>query len=130
MRRSWDRCVPGARRSKATRCGRCPPARPVRPYDPGVHRSLVERRLAEVSVRLRALREELRIIDEQLVFLGDDADDAHLRALVSETPLADRDHRDARRHADAMSRRRTEVVEAIAGLEARSDELLDRLMAG
>jgi hypothetical protein len=29
-----------------------------------------------------------------------------------------------------MGRRRTEVVEAIATLEARSDELLDRLMAG
>ena len=68
-----------------------------------VHRSLVERRLAEVSDRLRALREELRIIDEQLVHLGDDADDARLRALVSETPLADREHRDAHRHADAMA---------------------------
>jgi hypothetical protein len=91
---------------------------------------LVERRLAEVSGRLRALREELRVIDEQLVHLGDDADDARLRALVSETPLADREHREARRHADAMARRRAEVVESIAALEIRSDELLDRLLAG
>jgi hypothetical protein len=97
---------------------------------PIVHRSLLERRLAEVSARLRALREELRVIDEQLVHLGDDADDAHLRALVSETPVADREHRDARRHADAMGRRRAEVVESIANLEVRSDELLDRLLAG
>jgi hypothetical protein len=95
-----------------------------------VHRSLVERRLAEVSDRLRALREELRIIDEQLIHLGDDAYDAHLRALVSETPLADREHRNARRHADAMGRRRAEVVDTIATLEARTDELLDRLTAG
>ena len=95
-----------------------------------MHRSLVERRLAEVSGRLRALREELRVIDEQLVHLGDDADDARLRALVSETPLADREHREARRHADAMARRRAEVVESIAALEIRSDELLDRLLAG
>ena len=95
-----------------------------------VHRSLVERRLAETSDRLRALREELRIIDEQLIHLGDDADDAHLRALVSETPLADREHRDARRHADAMSGRRAEVVDTIAALQARTDELLDRLTAG
>src|SRR5262249_62241209 len=77
-----------------------------------------------------ALREELRVIDEQLVHLGDDAEDARLRALVSETPLADREHRDARRHADAMARRRAEVVESIGALEARSDELLDRLLAG
>jgi hypothetical protein len=97
---------------------------------PLMHRSLVERRLAEVSGRLRALREELRVIDEQLVHLGDDADDARLRALVSETPLADREHREARRHADAMARRRAEVVESISVLEIRSDELLDRLLAG
>jgi hypothetical protein len=70
------------------------------------------------------------VIDEQLVHLGDDADDARLRALVSETPLADREHREARRHADAMARRRAEVVESIAALEVRSDELLDRLLAG
>jgi len=49
---------------------------------------------------------------------------------VSETPLADREHRDARRHADAMSRRRADVVDTIATLEARTDELLDRLTAG
>ena len=110
---------------------RCAAARHVVvPMIPLVHRSLVERRLAEVSDRLRALREELRIIDEQLSHLGDDADDARIRSLVSETPLADREHRDARRHADAMSRRRAEVVETIAALEARSDELLDRLIAG
>src|SRR6476620_784014 len=107
---------------------RCAAARHVVvPMIPLVHRSLVERRLAEVSDRLRALREELRIIDEQFSHLGDDADDARIRSLVSETPLADREHRDARRHADAISRRRAEVVETIAALEARSDELLDRL---
>ena len=95
-----------------------------------MHRASIERRLREVSSRLRALRDELRVIDEQLVHLGDDADDARIRSLVSETPLADREHRDARRHADAMARRRADVVASIADLELRSDELLDRLTAG
>jgi len=94
-----------------------------------VSRSLVERRLSEVGQRVRALREELRVIDEQLAHLAGEADDTRLRALVSETPLADREYREAQRHADAMATRRTEVVAAIAGLERRQDELLDRLLA-
>jgi len=92
-------------------------------------RSLVERRLSEVSTRLRQLRDELAVSDEQLQHLAEVADDARLRSLVSETPLADREHHDAQRHADAMQRHRAEVVEAIARLEQTQDELLDRLMA-
>lgn len=92
-------------------------------------RSLVERRLSEVSTRLRALREDLRISDEQLLLLGEAADDARLRSLVSETPLAGREHQDAQRHADAMNRHRAGLLEDIARLERTQDELLDRLMA-
>ena len=91
--------------------------------------SLVERRLSEVSSRLKHLREELAVSDEQLGHLAETADDARLRALVSETPLADREHQDAQRHADAMQRHRAEVLESIARLEVTQDELLDRLMA-
>jgi hypothetical protein len=92
-------------------------------------RSLVERRLSEVSVRLRTLRDELAVSDEQLGFLAEVADDTRLRSLVSETPLADREHHDAQRHADAMQRHRSEVIADIARLEQTQDELLDRLMA-
>jgi hypothetical protein len=92
-----------------------------------VRKVLVERRLSDIAGRLHALREELRVIDEQVVQLADEADDTRLRSLVSETPLADRDFRDAQRHADAMSRRRAEVVETIERLEVRQDELLDAL---
>ena len=92
-------------------------------------RSLVERRLAEVGARLKQLREELAVSEEQLGFLAEAADDARLRALVSETPLADRDHQDAQRHADAMHRHRADVLEQISRLEQTQDDLLDRLMA-
>ena len=91
-------------------------------------RSLVERRLSEVSVRLRQLRDELSVSDEQLGHLAAEADDARLRALVSETPLADRDHQDAQRHADAMARHRAGLIEGIVKLEQTQDELLDRLL--
>jgi predicted nuclease with TOPRIM domain len=86
-----------------------------------------ERRLTQVASRLRALREELSIIDEQLRQLVDEADDLALRALVSETPAASYESNDARKHADAMRRHREHVITEIAGLEARQDELLDQL---
>jgi len=92
-------------------------------------RSLVERRLAEVGARLKQLREELSVSDEQLGHLAEAADDARLRALVSETPLAGREHQDAQRHADAMLRHRADVLDQISRLEQTQDDLLDRLMA-
>jgi hypothetical protein len=91
-------------------------------------RSLVERRLSEVGARLKQLREELAVTDEQLAQLAAEADDAHLRALVSETPLAGKEHQEAQRHADAMARHRDEVRADIAKLEQTQDELLDRLL--
>ena len=92
-------------------------------------RSLLERRLTELSERLKVLRGELTVTDEQLLFLADAADDARIRSLVSETPIADREHRDAQRHADAMSKHRAEVAANIERLEHTQDELLDRLTA-
>jgi hypothetical protein len=90
-------------------------------------RSLIHRRLSDVGNRLRTAREKLAVVDEQLLAFNETADDTRLRSLVSETPLADREHREAQRHADAMSRHRTELVEQIAKLERQQDDLLDRL---
>ncbi len=90
---------------------------------------LVERKLSEAGDRLRQLRAELGVVEEQLAFLADAADDARMRAMVSETPMADREHRDAQKHADAMSRHRAELVAQIAELQRAQDELLERLFA-
>lgn len=92
-------------------------------------KSTVERRLRQVGQRLKQLREELTVSAEQLTHLAEAADDARLRALVSETPVSDKDHRQAERHADAMRRHREAVVEEITRLETEQDELLDRLLA-
>ena len=88
---------------------------------------LVERRLTQVGSRLKTLRAELGIIDEQLGHLGDDADDQAIRALVAETPGASFEARDAQRHLDAMLKHRAHVQSEIAGLERKQDELLDRM---
>ena len=90
---------------------------------------LVERKLSEAAERLRQLRTELGVVDEQLAFLSDAADDARLRAMVSETPMADKEHREAQKHADAMTRHRSQLVMQIAELEKAQDELLERLFA-
>jgi hypothetical protein len=92
-----------------------------------MNRSLIERRLTQVHRRLKRSREELAVLDEQLSALADAAEDARIRSLVSETPLADREHDEARRHADAMARTRAELVSTISGLERTQDELLDRI---
>ncbi len=91
-------------------------------------KSLVERRLIEVGDRLKALRADLRVADEQLAHLAEEAEESRLRSLVSETPLAEREHREAQRHADAMERHRREVSAEIVRLEQAQDELLDRLI--
>ena len=126
------------RNRSAVRAG--PECRITRLHDPRALRSqlrsrpcpesLVERRLTEVSDRLRQLREELRVADEQLAHFADEADDARLRALVSETPLAEQEHREAQKHADAMGRHRADVLAELEALERTQDELLDRLVAG
>lgn len=90
-------------------------------------RSLIERRLVDVSGRLKQLRADLLVQDEQLAHFVEEADDARLRSLVSETPLAEHEHREAVRHADAMQRGRAELAAEIQRLEAVQDELLDRL---
>jgi len=90
-------------------------------------RTLLQRRLIDVSDRLKRLRAELAVTDEQVAFFEAEADDARLRSLVSETPLADAEARDVRRHADAQGRQRDSLRRAIGELEAEQDALLDRM---
>ena len=82
----------------------------------------------DVNRRLRRAREELDVADEQLRALSEVAEDSRIRALVSETPLADREHHEAQRHADAMARSRAAVAASIEQLERAQDELLERLV--
>jgi hypothetical protein len=92
-------------------------------------RVVLERKLDALVARRRDLREELAVVDEQLAALAEAAGDARLRALVSETPMADAEHREASRSAEAMARHRTVLLADLAGLDRAEDELLDRLAA-
>jgi hypothetical protein len=88
---------------------------------------LVERRLRRTSATLRGKREELRIALDQYEVLEDDANDKEVRALVSETPLAEHEHRESKRHREAMDRHIAELRSEIVVLEKEQDHLLDQL---
>ena len=88
---------------------------------------LLHRKLAQTSSRLRELQEELRVVEDQMSQLVEETDELSLRALVSETPAAEFEYREAKKHSDAMSKHRGRVVAEIAELESRINDLLDRL---
>jgi uncharacterized coiled-coil DUF342 family protein len=92
-------------------------------------RTILQRRLVDVSDRLKRLRAELAVTEEQVVYLDGEAEEFRLRALVSETPLADAEARDARQQADVLARYRDGLVLQIGRLRDEQDELLDRMAA-
>ncbi|MCB1031199.1 MAG: hypothetical protein KDA95_07655 [Acidimicrobiales bacterium] len=92
-------------------------------------RSLIERRLRDVTERAKSVRVEISVAAEQLAHFADEAEDARLRALVSETPLAEQAHYEAQRQADTMRRYYEDLLEQLKLLEQNQDELLDRLVA-
>jgi hypothetical protein len=90
-------------------------------------RSILQRRLLDVSERLKRVRAELAVAVEQQRFLEEESEEARLRALVSETPLGDAEAREARRHAEAMTRHRQALETTLSELLGEQDALLDRM---
>ena len=88
----------------------------------------VEKSLSQVAGRLGRAREELRIVEEQLLYQMDVLEEARTRMLVSETPLADREFRIARDDLDRLAAQRTEARACVDELERQQDRLLDRML--
>lgn len=63
-------------------------------------------------------------MEEQLAASTEAADDARIRSLVAETPLAAHEYGEAQRLADAMGKAREALVADVSDLERRQDELL------
>jgi hypothetical protein len=70
----------------------------------------------------------LRILDEQVVFQQDVSEEARIRALVSETPLADRESREAADDLGRLVRSRDDALARVAELRAEQDRLLERML--
>jgi len=92
-----------------------------------MQRFLVERRIRDVHDRLVRARYELTVLDEQYAVVSDAAEDARLRSLVSETPLAAHEYGEVKRHADAMGKARDALIATVGDLEHRRDELLQQV---
>jgi hypothetical protein len=95
-----------------------------------MHRALLERRIRDVHSRLVRARQDLAVLDEQLDVVLESADEARVRSLVSETPLAAHEHSEAKRHADAMVKARSAQANLVGELERRQDELLADVSTG
>lgn len=83
-----------------------------------------ERRLVAISEELTALHDEGGILAEQLAFAQEVVDDSRLRALVAETPLADRDLRLASDDLRRIERVVADVDRRVARLREEQDRLL------
>ena len=88
----------------------------------------IHRSLRELGDRLARARDELRIVDEQLMFQNEVVDEAKTRMLVSETPLADRAFRRARDDQRKLEEQRARAVRDIEDLQREQDRLLDRML--
>ncbi len=88
----------------------------------------IHKNLSDLSDELTRAREDLRIVEEQLVFQNDVVEEAKTRMLVSETPVADREFRIARDDLDRLQRQRERLVAEIDELRREQDRLLDRML--
>jgi hypothetical protein len=88
----------------------------------------IEKTLTELGDSLTRAREDLRIIEEQLLYQADVVEEAKTRMLVSETPVADQEFRIARDDHERLMRQRERARQAIAELRLEQDRLLDRML--
>jgi hypothetical protein len=88
----------------------------------------IQRNLSDLGESLNRAREELRIVEEQLLYQSDVFEEAKTRMLVSETPVADREFRIARDDLERLQQQRDRVIAEIGDLQREQDRLLDRML--
>ena len=89
----------------------------------------IARSLSDLRDRVGRAREELRIVEEQMLFQLDVVEEARTRMLTSETPLAERHYRAARDDYERLSRQHSRLDRTIAELQREQDRLLDHMLA-
>jgi hypothetical protein len=89
----------------------------------------VSDRLTALSGEIAEEQTQLRILEEQVTFQKEVSEEARIRALVSETPLADREAREAADDLRRLTRSRDDAAARVAELRAHQDALLERMFA-
>jgi chromosome segregation ATPase len=93
----------------------------------GMSQRLVRHRLERNAATLRELADELRLSREQFDALAEQAQECELRAMVSETPYAQAEHRAAQGHVTALAAHLRALGQSISDLEREQEVLFDRL---
>jgi TolA-binding protein len=88
----------------------------------------VRHRLREINQEIARLQTEIQILEEQVAFQQEVAEDARIRSLVSETPLADRDAAEAAGDLARLQRSRDDAKAQLDALRAETDRLLERML--
>jgi hypothetical protein len=88
----------------------------------------VHERLGRLREELRRVRATERVLAEQVAYLREVADDAETRSMVAQTPLAEREWREARTDLDRHSALLDDARREATDLLAEQDRLLDRLV--
>ncbi|MDQ3877998.1 MAG: hypothetical protein M3290_06580 [Actinomycetota bacterium] len=88
----------------------------------------IEKTLADLNQKLVQAQADLKIVEEQLLYQMDVVEETKTRALVAETPLAEREYRIARDDCARLQQQREEGLKTIADLKSEQDRLLDRML--
>ena len=88
----------------------------------------LERRLLSLSGEISSLKAEVAILDEQLAFQQNVMEDTRVRALVAETPLADREFRVASDDLRRIQRVTEDARTRLRALLEDQDRLLGELL--
>ena len=86
------------------------------------------RRLQDLRDEAERLHAKIAVLDEQVTYVASVADEARTRALVSSTPLADREHREAEEDLRRARAQRDEVAARLAEIAGEQDRLLERML--
>jgi hypothetical protein len=89
-----------------------------------VRQATVRRKVQDLQARVVSLRAEAAVLREQIEVIDAEVEDLRIRAVVSETPLAVKEHAEAAKHAQLAHRALRECLEQIARAESDRDQLL------
>lgn len=89
----------------------------------------IQDRLSDLADEIARLRREVEVLAEQIEHQASVADDARLRALVSETPLSERESRTTADDLARLERSRDDALARIEALRLEVDTLLDGMSA-
>ncbi len=91
----------------------------------GSRRARAQKRVTALARDIAAARARLGVLEEQVAFLEQVESDAQTDAVVTGDP---REHRSARSDLERARRERQEVIDRIARLGERQDQLLEGLL--